>query len=202
MKWATCICRPESDWDDDQNYTVRTQMDSPSNVENNRHPVPSDWSDQEDFWNGKVYEKLPFSQCKYWDISDKNDSDWNDNLYPQNYRVRSQLQVPSRQPLPGWPKGVRQQSLLSPNLNTENHTNTNITRPGERRQPMMTQRRKRPHSWPKNVRPLTPISVDGNQGRPALNENEKERSEDNGKEMEVYYEPAKRDSNGIIISCI
>ena len=27
-KWLRCICRPESDWDDDQNYTVRTQMDS------------------------------------------------------------------------------------------------------------------------------------------------------------------------------
>ena len=69
---------------------------------------------------------------------------------------------------------------------------------------MLTERRKRPHSWPKNVRPLTPISVDGNQRerRPALNENEKDKSEDNGKEIEVYYEPAKRDSNSIIIGCI
>ena len=48
---------------------------------------------------------------------------------------------------------------------------------------MMTQRRNRPHSWPKNVRPSTPISVDENQRRPALNENEKEKSEDNGKEI-------------------
>ena len=54
---------------------------------------------------------------------------------------------------------------------------------------MMTQRRKRPHSWPKNV-------------RPALNENEKEKHENNGKEIEVYYKSAKRDSNGIIIGCI
>ena len=69
---------------------------------------------------------------------------------------------------------------------------------------MMTQRRKRPHSWPKNVRPSTLISVVGNQRqrRPALDENEKEKSEDNGKEIEVYFEPAKRDSNGIIIGCI
>ena len=22
-KWSRCICRPESDWDDDQNYTVK-----------------------------------------------------------------------------------------------------------------------------------------------------------------------------------
>ena len=40
-KWSRCICRPESDWDGDQIYTVRTQTDSPSNVGNNRHPKPS-----------------------------------------------------------------------------------------------------------------------------------------------------------------
>ena len=80
-------------------------------------------------------------------------TDWNDNLYPQNYRARSQPQAPSRQPPPGWPKGVRQQSLPSPTSNTENHTNTNITKPSERRCPMMTQRRKRPHSWPKMLDP-------------------------------------------------
>ena len=39
----------------------------------------------------------------------------------------------------------------------------------------MTQRRKRPHSWPKNVSPSTPISVDGNQRWPALNENERRK---------------------------
>ena len=48
-KWPRCICKPESDWDDDQNYIVETQMDSPSNVKNDRHPIPSDWSDQENF---------------------------------------------------------------------------------------------------------------------------------------------------------
>ena len=62
---------------------------------------------------------------------------------------------------------------------------------------MMPPGRKRPHSWPKNVRPLTPKPVEGNQRKPALNE-----SEDNGKEIEVYYEPAERDSNGIIIGCM
>ena len=61
----------------------------------------------------------------------------------------------------------------------------------------MPQGRKRPHSWPKNVRPSTPKPVEGNQRRPALNE-----GEDNGKEIEVYYEPAERDSNSIIIGCM
>ena len=62
---------------------------------------------------------------------------------------------------------------------------------------MMPQRRKRPHSWPKNVRPLTPKPAEENQRRPALNE-----SENNRKEIEVYYESAERDSNGIIIGCM
>ena len=56
-KWSRCICKSESDWDNDHTYTVRTQMDSPPNVENDRHPIPSDWSNQENLWNGKAYEK-------------------------------------------------------------------------------------------------------------------------------------------------
>ena len=62
---------------------------------------------------------------------------------------------------------------------------------------MMPQGRKRPHSWPKNVRPATSKPVEGNQTRPALKEDE-----DNRKEIEVYFEPAKKDSNGIIIGCV
>ena len=75
-------------------------MDSPSNVENNKPPIPSDWSDQEDFWKDKAYEKSTAPQCRFLNIpakQDDNDSDWNDNLYPQNYWAKSQLQIPSRQ---------------------------------------------------------------------------------------------------------
>ena len=142
-------------------------MDSPSNVKNDRHPIPSDWSDQENFWNGKAYEKSTGPQHRYWSIppkQDDNDSDWNDNLYPQNYRAKTQSQVTPRQPPPGWPKGIRLQSLPSPS-NTENYTY--ITKPNE--EPLMPQGRKRPHSWPKNVRPLNPKPVEENQRRPALN---------------------------------
>ena len=52
--WPRCICKPESDWDGDQNYIVETQMNSQSNGKNGRHPIPSDWSNQENFWNGKA----------------------------------------------------------------------------------------------------------------------------------------------------
>ena len=48
-KWPRYICKPESDWDDDQNYVVEAQKDSPSNVKYDRHPIPSDWSNEEKF---------------------------------------------------------------------------------------------------------------------------------------------------------
>ena len=53
-KWPRYICKLESDRDDGHNYAVRTQTDSPSIVENNKHPIPSDWSNQENFWNSKA----------------------------------------------------------------------------------------------------------------------------------------------------
>ena len=56
-KWPRCLCKPESDWDDDYTYSIKTQMDSPSDVKNDKIPIPSDWSDQDNFWNGKAYEK-------------------------------------------------------------------------------------------------------------------------------------------------
>ena len=106
-KWPRCICKPESDWGDDHNYAVRTQANSPSIAENNKYLIPSDWSNQENFWNGKAYEKSTGPQCRHWSIlckQEDNDSDWNDNLHPQNYGAKTQSQVTPRQPLPGWPK--------------------------------------------------------------------------------------------------
>ena len=38
------------------------------------------------------------------------ESDWNENLYPQNYGAKAQSQVPFRRPpAPGWPKGIRKE---------------------------------------------------------------------------------------------
>ena len=94
-KWSRFICKPGSDWDDDQNKII-TQMYIPSNKnQNNKHPLPSDWSDQENFWNGKEYEKSRTYRPRPWRIPPKNDSDsdWNENLYPQNYRAKTQSQV-------------------------------------------------------------------------------------------------------------
>ena len=38
---------------------------------------------------------------------DSDNSDWNENLYPQNYKAKVQSQVSPRCPLPSWPKGIR-----------------------------------------------------------------------------------------------
>ena len=56
-KWPRCICKPESDWDNDHMYVDKEQVDSPPHAENKEHPLPLDWSNQENFWNGKAYEK-------------------------------------------------------------------------------------------------------------------------------------------------
>ena len=86
-------------------------------------------------------------------IPPENDSDsgWNENLYPQTYRANTPSQVSPRQPPPGWPKGMRKESIP-----TLSHT--------------------------------------ANDPTPNGNNNKIQ-------EMEVYYEPAERISNGVIISC-
>ena len=97
---------------------------------------------------------------------------------------------------------AKRSKTTEPLSNTED--NANITKLSEK--PMMTQRRKRPHSWPKTIRPPTPIPVyDTPRGRRlTLKEikSEEEKNKDNRKEIEVYYEPAERESNGIIIGCM
>ena len=57
-KKTKCICKPMSDCDAD--LVDITQPDCPNNNKNNDrdnrqdHPLPSDWSDQENFWSGKT----------------------------------------------------------------------------------------------------------------------------------------------------
>ena len=61
----------------------------------------------------------------------------------------------------------------------------------------MPQRRKKPYCWLRGMRPST--SVDGQ----APHDNKgKKKCEDNRGEIEVYDEPAERDSNGNIIGCV
>ena len=115
-KWLMCICKPSSDWD--ENPINIMQTDNPSKKENNnndKHPLPSDWSEEENFWNGKDYEKTRPKKPRYRHFPcpkrDSEESDWNENLYPHCYRDKVQLQVPLKQPPPGWVNWRKKQSL-------------------------------------------------------------------------------------------
>ena len=74
-KWTRCLCEPESDWDNDHAYADKKLADSQPHVKNEKPPIPSNWSDEQNFWNGKAYEKSRNPRPKYWSISPKNDSD-------------------------------------------------------------------------------------------------------------------------------
>ena len=142
-KWSRCICKPGSDWDENPIYIIM-QMDNPSNNDqNDKHPLPLDWSNQENFWNGKEYEKSRTHRPRPYRIPPK--------MTVTLTGMKIYTQVSPRQPLPGWPKGIRKERLPTP-WHTEND--------------------------------------------PTPNENNNKIQE-----IEVYYEPMERHSNGLIISC-
>ena len=58
---VSCSCQPTSDWSGELRDT--TQL-APPNTDNNQdredeqdNPLPSDWTDQDDFWLGKIYDQ-------------------------------------------------------------------------------------------------------------------------------------------------
>ena len=91
------------------------QMDSPSNNDqNDKHPLPSDWSNQESFWNGNEYEKSRTYRPRPYRIPPKsdNDSDWNEKCTPiitTGQKLNPRYLLDSHHP--GWPKGIRKESL-------------------------------------------------------------------------------------------
>ena len=57
---------------------------------------------------------------------DSEESDWNDNLYPHQYRANVQSQVPIRQPPPGWSNWQKELASKIKSVNTDNNvTSTN-----------------------------------------------------------------------------
>ena len=82
------VCKQGSDWDADP--IDISQMDSTyNNGKGNSHPLPSDWSDQEKYWNGTAYEKTRPDRLRPVQMPppkrDGEESDWNENLYPHSY---------------------------------------------------------------------------------------------------------------------
>ena len=74
--------------------------------------LPSDWTDQDDFWLGKTYDHARAQSTLKPAPPDPlskgdEDSEWSEHLHPHNYRAKAPSQVsPSKHP-PGWPKGIR-----------------------------------------------------------------------------------------------
>ena len=80
-----------SDWDAD--LIDITQPDCQNNNNNNKdrddrqdHPLPSDWSEQENFWSGKIYDKARPTTLKPVQMpppmQDIEESDWNKKPVP------------------------------------------------------------------------------------------------------------------------
>ena len=112
-KKTRCICKPLSTWDADLIDITQPDSTHKNNDGDDRqeHLLPSDWSEQENFWNGKTYDKVRPTSFRQVQLQppkcDSEESNWNENLYPKNYRAKVQSQVPPTKLPPGWPKGIR-----------------------------------------------------------------------------------------------
>ena len=105
-----------SDWSGE---LIDTTHPAPLNTDNNQdrediqdNPLPSDWTDQDDFWLGKTYDQAraqstlkpaPPNPPSKGD----EDSEWSKHLHPHNYRAKVPSQVLPSKPPPGWPKDIR-----------------------------------------------------------------------------------------------
>ena len=111
-----CSCQPMSNWSGE---LIDTTQLAPPNMNNNQdrediqdNPLPSDWTDQDNFWLGKTYNKSrtqstlkpapPNSPSK----GDEG-SEWSEHLHPHKYRAKAPSLVSPSKPPPGWPKGIR-----------------------------------------------------------------------------------------------
>ena len=119
-----CTCKPMSNWSAD--LINITQPDCPNPDKNasksdrddrQDQALTSTWSDQDNFWSGKMYDKVRSTTLKPVPvpplIRGDEESNWSEHLHPHNYRAKVPLQVsPSKSP-PGWSKGIR----TNPNTN-------------------------------------------------------------------------------------
>ena len=120
-----CTCKPMSDWSADLIDITQLEPPNPDSTANNDRDdrqdnvLPSNWSDQDNFWSGKTYDKVrPLSSLKPVPVlppsNGDEDSNWSKHLHPHNYRAKAPLQVsPSKSPL-GWPKGIRTNPNTTP----------------------------------------------------------------------------------------
>ena len=137
-----CFCQPTSNWSGE---LIDITQVAPPNTDTNQdrediqdNPLPSDWTNQDDFWSGKTYDRAKaLSTLKPAPPNPPSkgdeDSEWSKHLHPHNYRAKAPLQVSPSKPPPGWPKGIRTnpttQITCSPsNPNDPNNIGLHITK--------------------------------------------------------------------------
>ena len=115
-RYVRCSCQPTSNWSGE---LIDITQPGPPNADTNQdrdniqdQALPSDWTDQANFWLGKTYDKARAqSSLKPAPPNppSKGDegSEWSKHLHPHNYRAKAPLQVSSSKPSPGWLKGIR-----------------------------------------------------------------------------------------------
>ena len=98
-----CTCKPMFDWSADLIDITQPDHPNPDNTANNDRDdgqdnvLPSDWSDQDNFWLGKAYDKVrPLSSLKQVPAlppsNGDEDSNWSEHLHLHNYRAKAPLQ--------------------------------------------------------------------------------------------------------------
>ena len=123
-----CTCKPMSHWSEDLIDIPQPDLPNPDNNANNDRDngqdqtLPSDWSDQDNFWLGKTYNQVrPLTSLKPIPVPTPTrgdeDSNWSEHLHLHNYRAKAPSQVSPSKPPPGWPKGIR----TNPNSNQVHH---------------------------------------------------------------------------------
>ena len=105
-----CSCQPTSDWSGeliDNNQLAPPTTDTIQDREDiQEHSLPPDWTDQDDFWSGKTYDKAR-AQCTLKPTlpnppsKGDEDSEWSKHLHPCNYSAKAPLQVSPSKPPPG-----------------------------------------------------------------------------------------------------
>ena len=129
-----CSCQPMSNWSGE---LIDTTQLAPPNTYNNQdrediqdNPLPSNWTDQDDFWLGKTYDQAraqlilkpaPPNPPSKGD----EDSEWSKHLHPHNYRAKAPSQVSPSKPPPGWQKGIRTNTITQIACSPANPRNPN-----------------------------------------------------------------------------
>ena len=102
-----CTCKPTSDLSTDLIDITQPNPPNPDNNANDRddgpdQALPSDWSDQDNFWSGKTYDKVrPLSSLKPVPVLPPSKGDEDSKWSEHPHRAKGPSQVSPSKPPPG-----------------------------------------------------------------------------------------------------